>query len=365
MTTTQLAEAVVTNELIARILQCPDCNGTLGTDLLCTGCGRSFVPADDGIISALPSDLQRPDTNKEQLQALIDAGGAPDTQTQNIVLYERAFHDEQAAYYDRLFADPLPLQDYYRHLVRDQIYDCLRNVPFIVDLCCGTGKSSAPLIDRGLTVIGIDVSREMLRVYRKKSGGKPNPILIHADASRPPLRKNSCVAVSMIGGLHHIPDQAGSLQCCCDALADGGLLILHEPLKTGQVSTLARLVENLYAVTDPVRVWGALRRRLGLRSRQRSAANATQAAAPADFTPYEHPFTSADELLAELPRNMRTVLLRSQGGLSFRQFPPYLQTRFGHPLAAAIVRLDDWISRTRRSDWSGDALFGVFRKELC
>ena len=249
--------------------------------------------------------MGRPNANKEQLQTVIDAAG-PGEHGQSVVLYEQAFHDEQAPHYDSLFADPLPLTTYYRHLVRVQMYGYLMEGPFIVDLCCGTGKSSAPLIERGLTVIGMDVSREMLRIYRKKSRGKLNPILIHADASRPPLRTGSCAALSMIGGLHHIPDRAGSLRSCCDALSSGGLLILHEPLKTGRTSSLARLLQNVYAVTDPVRVYSAIRRRLGLKERKR--AGGTTAPAPLlDFTPYERPFTSPDELLAAMPAQMRTL----------------------------------------------------------
>ena len=127
----------------------------------------------------------------------------------------------------------------------------------MVDLCCGTGKGPPPLVERGLTVVGIDVSREMLRVYRRKCRDSGNPILIHADASRPPLRQDSCLALSMIGGLHHIPDRIGSLEFCCAALSQGGLLILHEPLKTGRHSRLARLLEKRVRATDPARVWAA------------------------------------------------------------------------------------------------------------
>ena len=351
--------AAARNELIARILRCPDCGGRLGTDLRCTGCGRSFLPAEDGIISALPAGMQREHLDKEALQSVIDAG-APDERDEGVVLYEQAFHDEQAPHYDSLFGDPLPLRSYYRHLVGVQIYDYLREMPFIVDLCCGTGKSSAPLIERGMTVVGMDVSREMLRIYRKKCADTVNPILIHADASRPPLHRGSCPALSMIGGLHHIPDRAGSLQSCCDALLGGGLLILHEPLKTGRRSRLASVLENVYAATDPVRVWASIRRRVGLATSRKPAA--AQVSVP-DFTPYERPFTSTRELTEAMPHEMRPMVLRGQGVLSFREFAPFLQRSLGQPLAALVVRVDEWLSKNSSTQWSGDALFAVFRKE--
>jgi SAM-dependent methyltransferase len=346
------------SELIARILRCPDCGGSLAIDLHCGGCGRSFRPAEDGIISALPTVMQRGAANKEALQSAIDAGAPAHDET--VVLYEQAFHDEQAPHYDSLFGDPLPLRSYYHYLVGVQIFDHLRDVPFVVDLCCGTGKSSAPLIEQGLTVVGMDVSREMLRVYRDKCAGGAGPILIHADASRPPLHRDSCPALSMIGGLHHIPDRAGSLQSCCDALRGGGLLILHEPLKTGRRSTLARVLENVYAVTDPARVWSAIRRRVGLPVDRKPA---TADVSVPDFTPYERPFTSTDELTAAMPQQMRAIVLRGQGVLSFREFAPPLQRSLGRPLAALIVRADDWLSRKSSLQCSGDALFGVFQKQ--
>ena len=100
-----------TKRLIARILSCPDCHGSLDLNLTC-GCRRSFLPAADGIISALPSGMAEASHRKEELQAAIDAHATADEE-RGIVQYEQAFHDEQAAHYDSLFADPLPLQRYY------------------------------------------------------------------------------------------------------------------------------------------------------------------------------------------------------------------------------------------------------------
>jgi SAM-dependent methyltransferase len=347
--------------LAARILCCPDCHGGLNPNLLCESCGRSFVPASDGIISALPAAMERSNQSKAELQRLIDSSGAGE-HGEKVVLYERAFHDEQAPYYDRIFADPLPLGEYYKSLVREQIYSLVRGSEFVVDLCCGTGKSSIPLLERGIPVVAMDVSREMLRIYAGKCAarGLSRVVLIHADASNPPLAAVSCGAISMVGGLHHIRDQQCSVNACCQALVPGGLLILHEPLKTGSTTRWAKFLENLYALLDPARVWQALKRRIGFRSGRPAA---PQHAPVPDFTPYEKPFGSADELRQILPESMKTVLLRSQGLLSFRDFPPLLQNRLGVLVARWIFKLDVWLSRTGRTEWAGDALFAVFRRE--
>jgi ubiquinone/menaquinone biosynthesis C-methylase UbiE len=342
------------NRLASQILCCPDCQSELNPALRCVSCGRTLAPELDGIIAALPTAMKAGNQTKDQIQASIDSS-RPDAE--KVVLFERAFHDEQASYYDRIFADPLPLREYYKRLVRRQIYSHVRRHPFVVDLCCGTGKSSMPLVERGISVLGMDVSREMLRSYRRKASRYQNLILVHADASHPPLRPGSCGAITMIGGLHHIPDRSGSVRRCCQSLAPGGILILHEPLKTGSSSKLAVFLEHLYAVTNPNRVWKAIKRRLDMKLSTASEANA-----PSDFTPYERPFTSSTELLEMLPPEMHALALRSQGALSFREFNPYLHGKAGVPFAKLIVALDYALSSREVANWSGDALFAVLEK---
>jgi SAM-dependent methyltransferase len=347
--------------IAAQVLCCPDCGADLSAALRCQQCGRSLTPGEGGIIGALPAAMAAECAAKSELQRIIDAA-APEGRAGKIVLYEKAFHDEQAAYYDKLFADPLPLRQYYKRLVDRDVYGLVRGREIVVDLCCGTGKSSLPLIERGVPVVGMDVSREMLRIYKRKceEKGYRNVTLIQADASRPPLRRGSCGAIIMIGGLHHIPERAACVQRCWDALTSKGILIFHEPLKTGSSSKLGAAAENLYALTDPGRVWKALKRRIGWNPEKK--AQELPAACGPDFTPYERPFTSSQELVDLMPGQAEALALRSQGVLSFREFAPYLQGRSGVPLAAFIVRLDEWLAKRSRARGCGDALFAVFRK---
>src|SRR5215831_2307187 len=89
---------------VARILACPDCGPGLDAALRCPSCGRSFAPEADGIISALPKRMSGVRQDKDAIKKIIDTAGAGD-HGETIVLYEKAFHDEQAAYYDKLFAN--------------------------------------------------------------------------------------------------------------------------------------------------------------------------------------------------------------------------------------------------------------------
>ena len=146
-------------DLAARILCCPDCVSSLDDRLHCLACGRSCALGEDGIISALPASMDPNPKGREQIQSVIETTG-PGEHGERVVQYEQAFHDEQAAYYDRLFADPLPLLAYYKRLISHQIYSHVKRRPFVVDLCCGTGKSSLPLIEKGIFVVAVDVSRD-------------------------------------------------------------------------------------------------------------------------------------------------------------------------------------------------------------
>lgn len=343
------------------ILSCPDCHTATTEELRCNSCGRCFQPAEDGIISALRTDLEARPTSQNEVEQLIRQTGEGE-QGANVVRYEQLFHDEQATYYDTLFADPLPLREYYKRMVLTQIYPMVRNQPFVVDLCCGTGKSSLPLLERGILVVGIDVSRQMLRIYQNKcrAAGFNHVLLIHADASRPPLRPASCHAITMIGGLHHIRDQAGCVTACCQALAVSGRLVFHEPLHTGKRSRVSRVLENLYALLEPKRLKAAIGRRIGFPV-QALPSDHTQGTA-LSFSPYEKPFTSAAELQALIPAEMTAILVRSQGIVSLREFPSLLQGPLGIPLAHLVTLFDEYLAK-RSNAWDGDAIFAVFEKK--
>jgi hypothetical protein len=148
------------------------------------------------------------------------------------------------------------------------------------------------------------------------------------------------------------------MSTCCGALEDNGLLILHEPLKTGVTSKIAIYLENIYALADPGRIFKALGRKIGLKSKT----TASRGVPVSDFTPYEQPFTSPEELVKLMPAQMNVLELRTQGIFSFHEFPGWLQGSIGRPIASFVVWLDDRLRTCGPTHSSGDALFAVFRK---
>lgn len=63
-----------------------------------------------------------------------------------------------------------------------------------LDLGCGTGIAIPVLVQRGWRVVGVDLSRDQLRVARQRAG-KPGAWLVAADASAVPFADGSFDAV--------------------------------------------------------------------------------------------------------------------------------------------------------------------------
>ncbi len=71
----------------------------------------------------------------------------------------------------------------------------------------GTGRIGLPIIRRGYTYTGVDISQEMMAQLRCKLGGTPvNLTLVQADASVLPFADNSFDVVLTTHMLHCLPD---------------------------------------------------------------------------------------------------------------------------------------------------------------
>ena len=75
----------------------------------------------------------------------------------------------------------------------------------ILDLCCGTGNLVRALTDRGFNVIGIDGSRQMIRLARQNA---PGARFVVADARRFRFRGVHDAVVCVFDSLNHVMDPA-------------------------------------------------------------------------------------------------------------------------------------------------------------
>ena len=84
----------------------------------------------------------------------------------------------------------------------------------ILDLGCGTGNHDLPLARRGYRVTGIDRSREMLSLARKKAAALPvRPRFVRADMRSFRLGRRFEVALCMFGAFGYLLTQRDALQC--------------------------------------------------------------------------------------------------------------------------------------------------------
>jgi SAM-dependent methyltransferase len=101
----------------------------------------------------------------------------------------------------------------------------------ILELGCGTGRVTFPLADAGLDVTGLDASRAMLRVARRKLRATPRPKvrLVRGDMRRFTLRRRFALVIipfRAFQALLTVRDQRACLACIRRHLRPGGRLII-------------------------------------------------------------------------------------------------------------------------------------------
>lgn len=103
----------------------------------------------------------------------------------------------------------------------------------VMDLCCGTGKSSQallPYIDTGM-IIGVDNSEDMLaearkKFYRQIAGG--NMRFIQNDAMQLEFADETFDKIFMAYGLRNMPDYELCVDNLYRILKPGGKLVIHD-----------------------------------------------------------------------------------------------------------------------------------------
>ena len=283
-----------------------------------------------------------------------------DDRLRKIVLSEMLHHDLEAKQYDDVLTEPWCVRFYYHDLVANTLRGTASAAPFVLDLCCGTGKGSLALASSGIPVLGIDISRNMLSIYAQTIQllGLDNVLLVQADATCPPVRAESVGYVQMIGGLHHIPDRRRCVEYVYGILQPQGLMVLHEPLIPEPLPRirLFSLFHYPLVLTDIPRVWRAILRRVGLARRSGSQI--------ADLvTPWEQGLrlTEVRQLMEE--NAARVLVLRGSGLFACLQLPPWVgESAASRVYNGLLVPIDRRLSEHQHLDRQGSAFFLVAQK---
>jgi ubiquinone/menaquinone biosynthesis C-methylase UbiE len=93
-----------------------------------------------------------------------------------------------------------------------------------LEIGIGTGRFALPLVRAGLSIVGVDISREMLRRLVINAGGSPPPIAV-ADATRLPFRDRTFTSAIAAHVLHLIPSWTIAVDELLRVLLPGGVLV--------------------------------------------------------------------------------------------------------------------------------------------
>ncbi|NOX37867.1 MAG: class I SAM-dependent methyltransferase [Calditrichaeota bacterium] len=97
-----------------------------------------------------------------------------------------------------------------------------------VDMGAGTGFLTEALLAKGVRVIALDASRNMLRVLLQKLGRHPNLWCQQVDGDWLPLASHCVQAVLANMFLHHVESPAGTIRELARVLRPGGRLVITD-----------------------------------------------------------------------------------------------------------------------------------------
>ena len=94
----------------------------------------------------------------------------------------------------------------------------------VVDLCCGSGAASAPLLARGFRVTGVDCSRQALERAMRTY---PDLVTVQGLAEKPPLKPEQFAGVQISLALHEFsrPTRLALLASSLRLLKPGGWFV--------------------------------------------------------------------------------------------------------------------------------------------
>ena len=100
----------------------------------------------------------------------------------------------------------------------------------VLEVACGTGRVALRLAQDGASVLGLDLSAEMIEIARRKSQGLENMRWVLADMRDFDLGENFSLALipgHAFQNLNTPQDQVACLECIRRHLKPGGMLVVH------------------------------------------------------------------------------------------------------------------------------------------
>lgn len=204
--------------------------------VLCTKCNK-WYPIDDGLLELLTGDLVYRDdrqkfivTHSDELEQLgLDVNFSPPELCDHTLQFQQQSHFDWYAHNSKqsysdyentpfwLAADKIAFEPW-----REQI----RSGKFLLDVGCAQGRSTFKLMDLDIQILGMDVSKHLVRqaIERYRKGiFRARATFIAADANGLPLNDDVIDYLLIYGVLHHLPDPTRTCQEIERVLKPGGI----------------------------------------------------------------------------------------------------------------------------------------------
>ncbi|OGG23938.1 hypothetical protein A3A79_01925 [Candidatus Gottesmanbacteria bacterium RIFCSPLOWO2_01_FULL_43_11b] len=108
----------------------------------------------------------------------------------------------------------------------------IRKDSWLLDVGCAQGRSAFQFADLPISIVGFDISKNMIVEAIKRSRGRANMYFFVGDATSFPIKSESFDYVLLYGVLHHLPDPRKTVKEIIRVLKPGGTYFGLENNKT-------------------------------------------------------------------------------------------------------------------------------------
>lgn len=160
----------------------------------------------------------------------------------------RDHYDSASSEYDEECNTP-PIRFLLSILDKEILHHVRGHKGYVLDLGCGTGRNLLSASEEAACVIGVDISKNILRIAKEKISKKRRAVqLTLADAENLPLRDNVCSSLfSNYGTLNHLPLPRLAIIEMVRVAAPGGLIIVWAVNKFDIVSIASLLLSRKWS----------------------------------------------------------------------------------------------------------------------
>jgi SAM-dependent methyltransferase/uncharacterized protein YbaR (Trm112 family) len=184
----------------------------------------AVYPVADGIPRMLPDALDELDSfSKTYKDVLVSAGALAASHRSDHSLRMQEKTKSSFGYQWLRFNANDTLEDHTVFLSDSQLSGEAIQNKLVLDAGCGMGRYTAIAAGMGAEIIGMDLSKSVLKAYEKT---RPHPFthIIQADIMRLPFRKGQFDVIYSLGVLHHTPDARQAFLQLAKRLKENGII---------------------------------------------------------------------------------------------------------------------------------------------